>query len=155
MTQTEVLELLEQADEEYWARLVERYDTMDPKNQMLKGVTQVIVKMSKNKDLAEKHNIYAVISVCFGTTEDDAISQIYVTRGQSRTEWRLPQVVISGKAFPVFEGKIAEELSTYAHEAWDAIHKDQGKPKFGHKYRITNGRAVDLTADTTARTGTP
>jgi hypothetical protein len=136
------------ADEEYLDRQVEKY-TEEDMNKLLKGVTYTLVTMSK-KEVAESTGIYGTLFLVFGPEPSNAISQIHLVKQDNRLLWRPPHVTLSiggqEKKYPVFKGKLADEISDSGREAYDLIKKTFGKAQFGHTYRVANGKVVDETA---------
>lgn len=115
---------------------------------LLKGVTHAIVVMSK-KEVAEKSGIYGTMFLVFGSDEANAIGQIHLLKLDNRLVWRPPNVTVTiggqPKSYPVFKGKVADEISEWGEKAYSLIKKTFGKAQFGHKYRIANDQAFDET----------
>lgn len=136
------------ADDAYLERWMETHAQEDDMIKLLKGVTHAIVVMSK-KEVAEKSNIYGTMFLVFGSDPVNAIGQIHLVKMDSRLVWRPPNVSVNiggqPKTYPVFKGKVADEISEWGEKSYSLIKKTFGKAQFGHRYRIANDRVYDET----------
>jgi hypothetical protein len=140
------------ADQAYDSREAERQLEAEEhmaKERLLKSITHALVVMTKDKDLAAKIGIHGILFLCFGPEEGNSIAQIHLVKSGDRFSWRPPyvDVTVDGKQkkLPVFKGQVAEEISQWAQDAYDAIKKDFGRAKYGKRYRVANGKAYDET----------
>lgn len=108
-------------------------------------ITHCILLTAKDKKAAEKLGIHGVFKLCFGSDED-CISQIHLVKLGDRFGWRIPHFQADGTSpnkLPIFRGRVAEEVTGAARDAYDTVKKQLGKVQYGHKYRIANGKAQE------------
>jgi hypothetical protein len=106
----------------------------------LPGATHSIVRTVHNiQDMQLMNGIMALIDVCFGPGDADAVRMIAIKKMEGPTSGataHIPRTVIvrEGKRgwVPVLEGKVADEAKTIALVAFDKV-----KSKFGLKFNKT------------------
>lgn len=106
---------------------------------MLTGVTHAIVTIPTKAD-SDASRIRALVSICFGPGDDNAIGNIAYALGEDGMYWKVPHVEIfeNGIAVwsPVFRGELLEKMCQMGARSLEHVKAQIGSPKWGTKYRV-------------------
>jgi hypothetical protein len=106
---------------------------------ILSGVTHAIVTVPVQSD-AKQTGTRALVALCYGPGDANAISNIRLQTVENGVEWQVPHVEVfeNGQQMwvPVFRGELLEKLCQTAARALERVKEQIGTPQWNTRYRV-------------------